>query len=218
MTAPRRPRPVVVGGDRSHRLIRGVLRMETTEAHIARVELCRGDLWTASIVDTGKVDTSGTVERDTTFHILWEADEDDAWIETNGIRHPIAPGDTMSVPAETEVRQAAGMLLVEVEATAASLDQVLPPSHGIETFEGYNRRTDYETPGAFSLERWKITQPMALPDAPAPFALIDLAAPIAFAWPGGTDLVGRGECRVIEPGTGPITLLPDGLGYALIVR
>jgi hypothetical protein len=95
---------------------------------------------------------------------------------------------------------------------------VLPPNHGIETFEGYNRRTDYETPAAFSLQRWKITQPLVLPDSDAPYAVVDLAAPLAITWYGGADLIGRGECRVVPSGTGPITLLPDGLGYALVVR
>lgn len=193
--------------------------MDVDALHVARVVLDHDPAWAISLIDTGDGDAEPWRPRgDTTFHILWQLHEDDAWIEANGERFPIAPGDTMSVPAGTAIRQAAGMLLVRIEAAAATLDDVLPPSHGIETFEGYNRRTDYGTPAAFTLQRWKITQPLTLSASGSAYVIIDLAAPLALIWRGGTDLFERGECRVIEPATGPVTLLPDGLGYALVIR
>lgn len=192
--------------------------MDVETLHVARVVLHRAPAWTVSLIDTGNGDAEPWRTRgDTTFHVLWQLNEDDAWIEANGDRYPIAPGDTMSVPARMPIRLAAGMLLVRIEANSATLDGILPPSHGLETFEGYNRRTDYETPAAFTLQRWKITQPLTLAPSATAYTAVDLAAPLALTWPGGTDLVGRGECREVPPDTGPITLLPDGLGYALIV-
>lgn len=218
MTAPWRPAPEIVPGSPAHRLIRGVLRMDVDTLHVARVDLHHSPAWTVSLIDTGNGDAEAWNTRgDTTFHILWQLDEDDAWIEAGGERFPIAPGDTMSVPAGMAVRQAKGMLLVRVEANSATLDGVLPPSHGTETFEGFNRRTDYETPAAFTLQRWKITQPLTLSASESTYAIVDLATPLALTWPGGTDLFGRGECRVIPSGTGPMTLLPDGLGYVLVI-
>lgn len=219
MTAPGQPGIDIVPGTRAHRLIRGVLRMDLDTLHVERVILFRAPAWTVSVVDTGDGDVQPWMPTDdTTFHILWQMDENDAWIEVDGQRYPIAPGDTLSVPAKTAIRQAAGMLLVRIEANSVTLDGVLPPSHGTETFEGFSRRTDYETPAAFTLQRWKITQPLTLSASESTYAIVDLAAPLALTWPGGTDLFGRGECRVVPPGTGPITLLPDGLGYAVTIR
>lgn len=218
MTAPWRPAPEIVPGTPSHRLIRGVLRMELDPVSIARVDLHHSPAWTVSLIDTGGGDpTPWMPTGDTTFHILWQMDENDAWIEVDGQRYPIAPGDTLSVPAKTAIRQAAGMLLVRIAANSVTLDGVLPPSHGTETFEGFSRRTDYETPAAFTLQRWKITQPLTLSASESTYAIVDLATPLALTWPGGTDLFGRGECRVIPSGTGPVTLLPDGLGYVLVI-
>lgn len=218
MTAPWRPRPTVFPGTSAHRLIRGVLRMDPGELHAARIDLHGTEAWSVSLIDTGDGDAAPWCPlADTTFHILWQANEGDVWIEANGERYPIAPGDTMSVPAGMPTRHAAGMLVVRIEATSPTLEHVLAPGHGVETFEGYNRRTDYQTPPAFALQRWKITQPLTLPAARSAVMIVDLAAPLAMAWHGGTDLIARGDCRVIRPETGPVTLLPDGLGYALVV-
>lgn len=217
MTAPLRPSQEVVAGTPTHRLIRGVMRMELGSPFVERVVLHRTGIWTVLMVDTGDGSMRSTAH-DTTIHILWQANEDEGWIDVNGERFRIAPGDTTSVPSGREIRLAAKMLLVQIEARSGSLDRVVLPSHGVETFEGYNRRTDYETPSAFSLKRWKITQQLMIPPSDTPYAVIDLAEPLALAWPGGADLIGRGECRVIPSGMGPVTLLPDGLGYALIIR
>jgi hypothetical protein len=221
VTAPRRPAWEIVPGTPSHRLIRGVLQARVEPSHVQRVVLHRAPAWTISLVDSGdghRIPRSGNEGGDVTLQLLWSHDEDAASVTVEGTRYPIAPGDTMSVPGGREVRLAAGMLLVEVEASSRRLEAVLPPSHGVESFEGYNRRTDYDTPATFSLQRWKITQHLTFPASNGPFAIVDLAAPLALLWSGGTDLIGRGECRVIDPETGAITLLPDGLGYALVVR
>jgi hypothetical protein len=217
MNPPSRPNAGIIAGSPSHRLIRGVLRVDATSLYIERIELLHRPEWSLSIVDTGDGDQL-TPSGDTTFHILWERDEDSATIDVDGTEYLIAPGDTMSVPGETVIRRSPGMLLVQIESSNRSLEEVMPPNHGEESFDGYNRRTDYDSPAAFALERWKITQPLSIPPSDSPYAIVGLIDPLALVWPGGTDLIGRGECRLIEPGTGPVTLLPDGLGYALLVR
>jgi hypothetical protein len=217
MSAPLRPRPTVTPGDLEHHLIRGVLRVDVEPANAARIELLRMPEWTLSLVDTGD-GGERTSDSDVTIHILWQMNEDGAAIEVAGEKFLIAPGDTMTIPAGKPFRTSAGMLLIEIETRSPVLDTMLLPNHGVESFEGYNRRTTYDTPGAFSLERWKITQPLTLPASEHDYAVVDLVTPLALSWWGGTDLIGRGECRVISRETGPVTLLPDGLGYALIVR
>lgn len=219
MTPPRRPEPEAIPGTPSHRLIRGVMRMGIDPPNAERVTLYRSPHWTVSLVDTGAGDDAPrSPAGDTTVHMLWQMDEANAAVTVDGEHFPIAPGDTMSVPGGSPLHLSAGMLLVRVEASSRTLDGVLPPSHGVESYEGYNRRTDYDTPDAFSVQRWKITQPLTVQATGTPYAIIDLASPLALVWPGGTDLIGRGECRVVEPETGAVTLLPDGLGYALVVR
>lgn len=214
-----RPQRTPVPGTDAHRLIRGVLRVEGVPPHTGRIDLLHQPDWSLSIVDTGDGEDDGWIpDGDVTIHILWQAHEGDAAITVDGVRYPIVPGDTMSVPGGATIRQAPGMLLCQVEATARTLDQILPPNHGVESFANYNRRTDYDTPAAFTLERWKITQPLTLPAPDSPYGIVGLIDPLALVWSGGTDLVGRGESRVILPESGRITLLPDGLGYALIVR
>lgn len=217
MTSLRRPTPLIEPGTSEHRLLRAVLGVEAPQPHIRRIRLVEMPRWTASLLDTGGGDLLSEA-RDLTFHVLWQLHEENAAIAVDGAPYPIAPGDTMSVPAGAEVVPAPRMLLAMIEASTSTLRRVIPPSHGEESFEGYNRRTTYETPDAFTMERWKITQPLPLPASPVPFAIIDLADPLGMAWRGGVDLIGRGECRLIEPETGPVTLLPDGLGYALVIR
>jgi hypothetical protein len=208
---------VVVPGTPSARLIRGALKMDIDALHVERVVLYRAADWSVALVDTGDGD-SWTSDGDTTFHVLWVRDEVDAWVDVDSERHAIAPGDTMSVPAGARIRIAGGILYVRIDTIDRHLDRVLLPSHGVEAFRGYNRRTDYDTPGAFSLERWKITQPLRFEGLETPYAIIAVATSLALMWSEGVDHIRSGECRVIEPGTGPVTLLPNGLGYALIVR
>jgi hypothetical protein len=217
MTAPRRPTPEVVPGTDAHRLIRGVLRLEIPALYVREVVLHRASRWAVSVADTGDGDDV-VLARDTTFHILWAQDEDESWIEVTGERFAVAPGDTMSVPADAGIRRAGRMLIVEIDGAGGNLGRVIAPSHGLEEFVGYNRRTDYDTPGSFSLARWKITQPLSLPASDDPFLIVGLATPLALIWNGGVDRIGRGECRVILPETGAVTLVPDGLGYALVVQ
>jgi hypothetical protein len=191
--------------------------MDLDAVYVERVVLHRAGDWSVALIDTGN-GGAWTLDGDTTFHILWERDEEDGWISVNGEHHAIAPGDTMSVPAGARIRIAGGILYVRIHTGDRHLDRVLPPSHGSDAYQGYNRRTDYDTPTAFSLERWKITQPLRFGEPETPYAIIAVAASLAIMWSGGVDRIRSGECRVIEPRTGAVTLLPDGLGYALIVR
>jgi hypothetical protein len=221
--APHRPKPIVVAGDSSQVLLRRVLRVTCTQRSIARLQLVSDDRRAVSLVDTGA--TGITVlpsDRDTALHVIWARDETDADIEADGHRRaPVAPGDTVTVAAGTSWAYAPGLIVCEIAGKATHGGHpgaMIGPTHGLESFFGYNRQTLCAITPGFSLERWKITQPLRLERLAEDIALVNLVEPTALLWPGGTDLLGRGEIRIIPPGTERVTLLPDGLGYVLIIR
>lgn len=221
---PIRPPTTIQPGGIGHNLLRRVLRVEAGQISISRMTLIDDPHWRIGLQDTGPNGTPVAVtDRETSIHVLWARDDDTAALHIASREIAIAPGDTITLPAGIAWGAAPGMILCNISGPghdsreASSGPNMIAPTHGRETFHGYNRQTTYPSPSGLSIERWKITQPLVLPGATSPYAIIDLTEPLALMWPGGTDLIGRGQCRIIPPGIGPITLLPDGLGYALIV-
>lgn len=162
------------------------------------------------------------------IHCLWCRDERNAavWVgpahDGEPSRHPISPGDTVYVPPGRSFAVGPGILGYDVWSTTPEGirgdDASRPiPTHGLERYEGYNRRTVCAAGPHLALERWKVTQPLALP-VPAGRALFvtNLVEPMAIAWRGGADLIGRAESRLLPPGLGTCTFIPDGLGYLLV--
>ena len=197
--------------------------MKVHQQFINRITLIDEPTWRISILDSGPDGTITRVsDRQLSLHVLWARDDAAASINLAGRAVAIAPGDTMMLPAGLEWSATPGMILCEIAGSVSDRAgdgmSLIAPTHGEEMFHGYNRQTVYPAPRGLAIERWKITQPLDLPESATTFAIIDLITPLAMIWSGGTDLIGRGECRIIPPRTGPITLLPDGLGYALLVR
>lgn len=164
----------------------------------------------------------------TAFHVLWCRDEPTAVVHAGMdhgdelIPYPIAPGDTLYVPPCRPFAVGPGILGYEVSSVTATREagpdvrQPLP-SHGLERFEGYNRRTVCAAGPELVLERWKVTQPLTLPlPADRPLFVTNLVEPMAIVWHGGSDLIGRAESRLLPPGLRSCTLIPDGLGYLLV--
>jgi hypothetical protein len=217
--APEHPVPTFITSNPGHNLFQRVMRIRSEQAPIERIVLMDGPDLKLTLRDTGPDGTPvAAMDRDTALHILWALDDVSAMIHVAEREIRIAPGDTILLPAGTPWRASPRMILCEIAAHRNAGTGIIGPTHGDETFHGYNRRTTYPSPPGLEIERWKITQPLSLPDSPSPYVIVDLVDPLAFVWPGGTDLIGRGECRVIPPRTGAVTLIPDGLGYALIVR
>ena len=215
---PFQPRPVVIPGQHEQQLLRRVLRVATGTSCIARIVLVDDASRYVALVDSGPGEETVTSPRDTALHVVWAGDEAGAAIEVavHG-RLPVAPGDTLTVAAGVAWTYGPGLIVCEAggPATAAGTGRIAGPTHGVETFDGYNRRTLCAIAPDFSLERWKITQPLALAgDA----VVVNLVEPMALIWHGGADLLGRGEARIVPPGVETVTLLPDGLGYALVLR
>ena len=222
---PIHPAVSIFPGSPGHTLLRRVLGIQSSHSSIERMTLIDDAPWRIIFRDTGPDGTSTqTPASDVAIHLLWAMNDDHAHLVIDGRTIPIAPGDMITIPSATSWSAASGMILCEISSPANTGERagdrlvLSSPTHGEERFHGYNRQTTYPSPPGLAIERWKITQPLTLPDAEAPYAVIDLTDPLAMVWRGGTDLIGRGECRIILPGIGPVTLLPNGLGYALIIR
>lgn len=164
----------------------------------------------------------------TAFHVLWCVDEPNASVglgeagDSPLVQHRISPGDTLYVPPSHPFYLGPGVLGYEVSATSTGgskrTDLTQPrPTHGLERFEGFNRRTVCAAGPGLVLERWKVTQPLPL-SWPADQSLIvtNLVEPIGIVWRGGSDLIGRAESRMLPRRLESCTFIPDGLGYLLI--
>lgn len=223
--APLHPAPTFLRGGPGHDLLRRVMRIRTEQDSIERIILIDEPDLSLALRDTGPTGSPvATINRETALHVLWALDDESALVHIEEREIRIAPGDTMLLPTGTPWRASPRMILCEVagsrfdEPSESDRPSIIDPTHGQETFHPYNRQTTYPSPHGLEIERWKITQPLLLPDSPSSYVIVDLVDPLALMWPGGTDLIGRGESRVILPCTGAVTLIPDGLGYALIVR
>ena len=162
------------------------------------------------------------------FHCLWCQDEPNATVRVGSAKerdltqHSISPGDTIYLPPGHSFVIGPGILGYEAWSTTPEMqtgtDAFRPlPTHGLERFEGYNRRTVCAAGPHLALERWKVTQPLSLA-VPAGRGLFvtNLVEPMAIAWRGGADLIDRAESRFLPPGLESCTFIPDGLGYLLV--
>lgn len=168
------------------------------------------------------------------LQVLWQARQHDAGIFVGSdpqepsdlLLHPAHPGDSLLVPPGMPFAPGMGSLVVIVHAdplkygtvAAPSSALPLPPTHGLHLFRGYNRRTIcLATPGLM-LERWKLTSPLSLEVAPGrPLYLLNLVQPVALTWAGGMRRLGPLEAVVIPEALRQVTVVPDGLGYLLLV-
>jgi hypothetical protein len=219
---PIHPKPLVAPGGPGQVLLRRVLRVNVPDRFIARLVLADEARRAVTLIDTGSTGTTvSAANHDTALHVLWARDEANAAIEVDGHgRLPVAPGDTLTVAAGASWTYGPDLVVCELAGKARSSNPgtVIGPTHGLESFHGYNRRTLCAITPGFSLERWKITQPLIVDHLADDIAIVNLVEPMALVWPLGTDLMGRGEIRIIPADAGRVTLLPDGLGYALISR
>lgn len=216
------PRTIVPGPD--HTLLRRVVKVRSNVPEVERLVLVHTDAVRISLRDTGPDGSRDeTTVGDTAIHLLWATDDASAHLTVDDRRTPIAPGDMIVLPGGSRWHASPNLILCDISGIAdapGANTRVFfrGPTHGVETFHGYNRETVYPAPPGLALSRWKITQPLQLPPSPYERFLVGLAAPVAMLWPGGTDLIGRGECRRVPAGCGPLTVLPDGLGYVLVVK
>jgi len=223
------------GGNRIRRILE---RPVTGDRVAAIVDLCPGrdnPPWLAAYVDATAATPPFVGSGTTVVHVLWAAGGAARYLAA-GIEpgepdfalraFEAHPGDTLTVPPGVPFAIGTGILGFVLangpvnewdgEAFAAGAS-IRPPTHGLQVFTGFNRRTVCAATPDLVLERWKLTQPLTLSPNPDRWHyLTNLVAPVALGWPGGADILARTGSRLLPRGMASVTLVPGGLGYVLL--
>lgn len=218
---PYSPIPRFVRSTDHGRYIHRVLRKEI-DPDVQRIDLITTTFLRVSIIDSGTSSVAEIAEGDTCVHVLWQAHEVGAEIDIEGERHPIAPGDTAWVPAGDAWWLSPNQVAIQISMRSHALALPIAPTHGEDRFVGHNRESQYPSPG-LSVCRWKLTEPLTISEPDRDVILIGLYNDIALQWEGGVSMLPQGEAVAlrpapnIRPGTGQITLVPNGLSYVLVI-
>lgn len=214
---PYSPIPRFVPGTDHTSLIQRVLRSDVkSETH--RVDLITTTGLRVSLVDSGNNPTAQIAEGNTCVHVLYQADERDSKIDIGGLSYNISPGDFAWIPTGDSWQLTSNQLVILIVMRSSSLALPIAPAHGEYRFHGYNRETIAPSPPEVSLSRWKLTQPLPLPDSHRDRIYIGLYNDLALQYPGGVSMLHQGHTSVIRPGTGQITLVPNGLSHLLAIE
>lgn len=213
---PYSPIPRIVAGVSHRQLIHRILRPDLP-ADTQRIDLITTSNKRVSIVDSGTMPEERVAEGDTAVQVLWQQDEHDTAIVIGTDRYPIAPGDTAMIPAGDRWRLPPDTLVIVVAVRNHSLALPIPPTHGDYHFDGHNRESRYPGSPALHLSRWKITERLTVSAPQSERVLIGLYNDVAIQHAGGISMLRKGEASVIRPGSGGITLVPNGLSYVLVI-
>lgn len=184
----------------------------------------RGGVLEVRLVDTSSLEPEiGASSARVHWHLLWARDESSAAVTLSSDRKertwPIAPGDTVSVPAGFRLAARGGHLALAISVRSDEAIDVAPhpPSHGTDFFAGHNRRTTIPVPGPVSLSRWKLTQPLDVREHHKGDLLLVVLAGEPAVLTGTTVLAPRrGEVVFVPADTSP-QVLPNGLTYLLVM-
>lgn len=213
---PYSPIPRFVRGSDHAGLIHRLLRSDL-EPDIQRIDLITTTQLRLSVLDSGYQPVEHRAEGDTCIHVLWQANESEASIRIGEEQLAISPGDTTWIPAGDTWQLSADQLAICIVVRSNTLAMPIKPSHGEERFVGHNRETHVPKTSGISLRRWKLTEPLTIEASDEEIILVGLYADIAIQFAGGVTMLTQGEASVIRPGTGQITLIPNGLSYILIL-
>ncbi len=175
----------------------------------------------ALIDTTRRTSIPATGASGTLWHVLWAGRENTASVEirTDIERHewPIAPGDTVPVPAGGGLVATGDQLAIAI-STPGLDPELAPPAHGTDRFHGHNRETVAFAQGGLRVARWKLTQPLPLADHVAsPIVVVALARSVVVQSGSEIEMLTQGEAAMVDPAARPI-IAPDGLGYLLMVE
>lgn len=152
------------------------------------------------------------------WHVIWVGNEADATatIDASADKSiwPIAPGDSLRVPASADLRASGSQLGILITTSKEDTSLALSsPTHGVDDFQGHNRRTTYPMLGDIATHRWKITQPLDLSrHHDRPVIVFSLAGDPAIASPTESLTLRRGQAVIVDPDQS-ITVYPSGLAY-----
>ncbi len=221
------------GGHRLQRILGRTTSQAPVSTLIDSLDPASSETWRSTWIDA----TSSTpvMHGDSwiALHILWSlpaiAAEVSAGIDPladDGLHWmPVHPGDTVAVPPSTPFSIGRGTLAIAISrnpirdgrSSSATNRPMLPPTHGLQVFRRYNRRTICLATPDLLLERWKLTGPIDFDLAvDRSHLLVNLVAPVGLVWAGGSDHAGRAETWLLPAGMDRITIVPDNLGYVLL--
>jgi hypothetical protein len=168
--------------------------------------------WRWWLIDTGKDGFELPVQGETALQVLFAEDDDHATISMDGDTLPFLPGDNVLVNQGTMV-SLGPQLIVLAFMTGEDSDRVGGPTHGLDEFDGFNRRTRCIGSEPIRLDRWKLTGPQEFVIGDRPIVVAGLF--------GSMSLIGENEIFNLKSfetivATSDFTVVPDGLGYLAI--
>lgn len=150
------------------------------------------------------------------LHILHVENEDDSTVDVDGVVWPIHPGDSLFMGESSRVLISGGVLMLQVHCDRSGSISFLPPSHGTESFDGFNRRTVFEAGRHFTFERWKLTTHQEIVIEPGcAMAMVGLFGNISCIEGDTIETLHAGESLVATHGR--VRLIPDGLAYIALI-
>ena len=190
-------------------------------------------IWQATWIDATSPTRHMHCADQALVHVLWSEDDTRAAAaiiagtdgDEEAMQARLAPGDTVWIPASTAFALGPGALSFVLSASPLLTDPPLPksperilaPTHGLQLFHRYNRRTICAASTDVVLERWKLTHTQEFRLEPARWhVVVNLVDPVALAWPGGSTLTSRATSYFLPPGMSNLTVVPDNLGYLLM--
>ena len=169
--------------------------------------------WKWWLIDTGNDGFSLPVQGETAIQNIFAIDDARATITLNDNAHPFLPGDNVLVNDDVTVSLVPRMIVLAITTGQAS-NSMIPPTHGTDEFDGFNRRTRCLTGEHLALERWKLTGPQKLVVPAEPVIVCGLFGRMSLISDGIVHPLPSFSTVVADSG---FTIVPDGLGYVAIV-
>lgn len=188
--------------------VRGVLK----DAEMVAYDSPAVPGWRWWLIDTGRDGFELPVQGETALQVLFAEDDALAKITMDGETLPFLPGDNVLVNQGTLV-SLGPHLIVLAFMTGEDSDRVGGPTHGLDEFDGFNRRTRCIGSDHIRLDRWKLTGPQAFVIGERPIVVAGLF--------GSMSLIGKNEIFNLKSfetivAMSGFTIVPDGLGYLAI--
>jgi mannose-6-phosphate isomerase len=133
--------------------------------------------------------------------------------QTSDLASDVMPADVYGVHRT----DAAWDLAIETTLAQLKTDYLPAPFPGIQREEGGNRFSLGCACKQFSLERWTLTEPLALDGLKGVSTVSNVGGPVAIEYEGGATELARGESCVVPAAIGPHRYRPGERGADLIV-
>jgi hypothetical protein len=165
--------------------------------------------WRWWLIDTGNDGFPFPADGETAIQNIFAEDDTRATMTMNDETFPFLPGDNVLFDEEVPVSLSPGMIVLAI-TTGQPSGRIITPTHGVDDFDGFNRRTRCLSGNHLRLERWKLTGPQRIAVTDSPVIVCGLF--------GRMSLIGESEIHPLPSfstvvSDAGVTVVPDGLGY-----